>query len=276
MNCIKVGKENCGAIDLYYEDHGQGKPVVLIHGWPLSSASWEKQVPFLLEAGYRAISYDRRGFGNSDKPTCGYNYDTFAADLNTLMIKFDLHNATLIGFSMGGGEVARYIATYGTERVNQVIFISSITPFLLKGQDNSDGVDGAVFEEIKKALIKDRPAFLSSFFTNFFNADLLKDNKISEEAMQMYWNIAAGASPVGTLDCVSSWLLDFRNDLRQCRIPVLVIHGDADRILPLSATGKRMSEFIIGSKLVVVKDAPHGLCWTHSEEINRELLNFIN
>ena len=275
MPYINVGQENSGKIDLYYEDHGTGKPVVLVHGWPLSGRSWEKQVPALFDAGYRVITYDRRGFGESSKPTSGYDYDTFAQDLHKLVTKLDLREFALVGFSMGGGEVARYLGTYGTERVSKAVFISSIPPFLLKTSDNPEGVDGVVFEGIKKAIVADRPAFLSQFLSNFYNVDTLGGNLISDQAVQLSWNIAVDASPKGTLECVSAWLTDFRNDLKRIDIPTLVIHGDADRILPISATGKRTPEFVKGSKLVVVDGGPHGVTWTHAEKVNHELLGFL-
>ena len=276
MNFINVGKENSCNIDIYYEDYGSGKPVVLIHGWPLSSSSWEKQIPALIEAGYRVIAYDRRGFGHSSKPAFGYNYDTLAEDLNKIMIKLNLRDATLVGFSMGGGEVARYLSKYGSERVNKAVFMSAIPPFLLKTSDNPEGVDGSVFDGMKKAIKADRPAFLSEFFSNFYNVDSLKGTKISDEVVRLSWNIGASASPKGTLDCVSAWLVDFREDLKRINIPVLVMHGDADRILPLASTGKRTPEFVKRSRLVVIDGAPHGMNWTHAEEINRELLTFLN
>lgn len=275
MPYINVGQENSGNIDLYYEDHGTGKPVVLVHGWPLSGRSWEKQVPALLAAGYRVITYDRRGFGDSSKPTSGYDYDTFAQDLHKLVTKLDLREFALVGFSMGGGEVARYLGTYGTKGVSKAVFISSIPPFLLKTSDNPDGVDGAVFEGIRKAIVADRPAFLSQFLSNFYNVDTLSGKLISDQAVQLSWNIAAGASPQGTLDCVATWLTDFRNDLKRIDLPTLVIHGDADQILPISATGKRTLEFVKGSKLVVVEGGPHGVTWTHAEKVNQALLDFL-
>ena len=275
MPYISVGQENSGNIDLYYEDHGTGKPVILVHGWPLSGRSWEKQVPILLYAGYRVITYDRRGFGDSSKPVSGYDYDTFASDLQKLVTKLDLRDAALVGFSMGGGEVARYLGTYGAERVSKAVFISAIPPFLLKTNDNPTGLDGGVFDGIKKAILADRPAFLSQFLSNFYNVDVLGGKLISDQAVQLSWNIASGASPKGTLDCVSAWLTDFRNDLAKIDLPTLVIHGDADRILPISATGKRTHELVKGSQLVVVEGGPHGLTWTHAEEINHALLNFL-
>jgi non-heme chloroperoxidase len=275
MPTITVGKENSGNIDLYYEDHGSGNPVILVHGWPLSGASWEKQVPVLLEAGHRVIAYDRRGFGQSSKPTTGYDYDTLAEDLNKLVTTLNFQDATLVGFSMGGGEVARYLGKYGSKRVSKAVFIASIPPFLLKTADNPEGVDGGVFEGIKKGIAADRLAFLSQFLSNFYNLDVLGGKLISDQVVQLSWNTGAGASPKGTLDCVSAWLTDFRNDLKKIDVPTLVIHGDSDRILPLSATGKRTAELVKGSKLVVVEGGPHGLTWTHAEKVNRALLEFL-
>ena len=276
MNFINVGKENSCDINIYYEDYGSGKPVVLIHGWPLSSSSWEKQIPSLIEAGYRVIAYDRRGFGHSSKPASGYNYDTLAEDLNKIMTKLNLRDAALVGFSMGGGEVARYLGKYGSERVSKAVFMSAIPPFLLRTSDNPEGVDGSVFDGMKKAIKADRPAFLSEFFSNFYNVDILKGTKISDEVVRLSWNVGASASPKGTLDCVSAWLVDFREELKRINIPVLIMHGDADRILPLASTGKRTPEFVKGSRLLVIEGAPHGMNWTHAEEINRELLAFLN
>lgn len=275
MPYTTVGKENSGNIDLYYEDHGSGLPVVLIHGWPLSGRSWEKQVSALLGAGYRIITYDRRGFGGSSRPTTGYNYDTLAEDLHKLITHLDLRDVTLVGFSMGGGEVARYLGTYGSERVRGAAFLAAIPPFLLKTPDNPAGVDGGVFEGIKKGIAADRPAFLAKFLSDFYNVDVLGGKLISDPVVQLSWNIAAGASPQGTLDCVSAWLTDFRKDLAKIAVPTLVIHGDADRIVPLEVTGKRTHELVKGSRLVVIEGGPHGLNWTHAERVNRELLDFL-
>ena len=229
--------ENSGAIELYYEDHGEGKPVVLIHGYPLSGASWEKQVPVLLQAGRRVIAYDRRGFGRSGQPTLGYDYDTFAHDLNRLVTALDLRDIALVGFSMGGGEVARYIGAYGSERVSKAVFISSVPPFLLKTPDNPEGVDASVFAGIEKAVAADRYAFFTDFFKNFFNTDVLLGKRVSEEAVRACWNVAAGASARASVACVPAWHTDFRKDLSRIDVPTLVIHGDADRILPISALG---------------------------------------
>lgn len=275
MSYINVGQENSDSIDIYFEDHGAGKPVILIHGWPLSGASWEKQVTALVAAGHRVITYDRRGFGQSSKPTMGYDYDTFAADLHQLVTKLDLRDVALVGFSMGGGEVARYLGTYGSERVSKAVFIAAITPYLLKTSENPQGVDDNVFEDIQKAIAADRPAFLAAFLANFYNVDVLGGERISDQVVQYSWNIAVGASPKGTLDCVQAWLTDFRSDLSRIEAPTLVIHGDADRILPLDATGKRTPEFVKGSRLVIVKGGPHGLTWTHSEQVNAALADFL-
>jgi pimeloyl-ACP methyl ester carboxylesterase len=275
MSFINVGKENSAGIDLYYEDHGAGNPVVLIHGWPLSSASWEKQVPPLLDAGYRVVSYDRRGFGYSSKPATGYNYNVLADDLNKVMTKLDLRYATLVGFSMGGGEVARYLGKYGPDRVSKAVFISAIPPFLLKTAENPEGVDGEIFNGIKKAVLADRPAFLTQFFSNFYNMDLLKGKKVSDEILQLSWSIGAMASPIGTLACIESWGEDFRKNLESINIPVLVLHGSADRIVPYASSGKRMRNFIADCHSEMIEGAPHGMNWTHAEEINEQLISFL-
>ena len=275
MPYVKVGQENSGNINLYYEDHGTGKPVILIHGWPLSGASWEKQVAALLSAGHRVITYDRRGFGQSSKPTSGYDYDTLAEDLHKLVATLDLHDLALVGFSMGGGEVARYLGTYGSKRVSKAVFIASIQPFLLKTADNPEGVDGSVFEGIKQAIVADRPAFLSAFLSNFYNLDVLGGKLISDQVVQSNWNVAVGASPKGTLDCVSAWGIDFRKDLQCITVPTLVMHGNADRILPIAATAARTHKAVKGARLVVIEGGPHGVLWTHAEQVNRALLDFL-
>jgi non-heme chloroperoxidase len=275
MPYVTVGKENSGNIDLYYEDHGSGKPVVLIHGYPLSGASWEKQVPAILAAGHRVITYDRRGFGKSSQPTSGYNYDTFAEDLHKLVTHLKLSNFALAGFSMGGGEVARYLGKYGSKGVSKAVIISGVPPFLLKTADNPEGVDSSVFEGIQKAVAADRYAFFTEFFKNFYNADLLLGKSISEQAVQASWNLAAGASATASLACVPTWHEDFRKDLTRIDVPTLVIHGDADRILPITASGARTAKLIKGSRMYVVKDGPHCVTWTHADEVNRELVNFL-
>src|SRR6266516_458888 len=238
MPYVRVGKENSTDLELYYEDHGSGKPVVLIHGYPLSGASWEKQVAVLLASGHRVITYDRRGFGKSRQPTTGYNYDTFAEDLHKLINHLKLRDFTLVGFSMGGGEVARYLGKYGSKGVSKAVIISGVPPFLLKTADNPEGVDGSVFEGIQKAVAADRYAFFTEFFKNFYNTDLLLGKRVSEQAVQASWNLAAGASATASIACVPTWHEDFRKDLSKIDVSTLVIQGDSGRIVPFSAAGQ--------------------------------------
>ena len=275
MPYVKVGKENSAAVELYYEDHGSGDPVVLIHGYPLSGASWEKQVPALLAAGLRVITYDRRGFGNSSKPTAGYNYDTFAADLQKLVTHLKLKNFSLVGFSMGGGEVARYIGKFGSKGVSKAVIIGGVPPYLLKTADNPEGVDGAVFDGIQKAVAADRYAFFTDFFKNFYNADVFLGKRISEQAVQASWNVAVSASATASYACVPTWYEDFRKDVARINVPTLVLHGEADRIVPISAAGQRTAKLIKGARLVTIKDGPHNIGWTHADEVNAELVSFL-
>src|SRR3989475_9079050 len=275
MPYVTAGKENSGDIELYYEDHGSGQPVVLIHGYPLSGASWEKQLPVLLEAGYRVITYDRRGFGKSSQPTAGYDYDTFAEDLHKLLTHLKLRDFTLAGFSMGGGEVARYFGKYGSKGVSKAVIISGVPPYLLKTAENPEGVDASVFDGIQKAVAADRYAFFTGFFQNFYNTDVFLGKRVSEQVVQASSNIAASASATASLACVPTWHEDFREDLARVDVPTLVIQGDADRILPITATGLRTANLIKGARLLVVKDGPHCIPWTHAEEVNAELLNFL-
>jgi non-heme chloroperoxidase len=275
MSYVDVGKENSTAIHLYYEDHGSGHPVILIHGYPLSSASWEKQVPALLAAGHRVIAYDRRGFGKSSQPTTGYNYDTFAEDLRKLVTHLKLKDSTLVGFSMGGGEVARYIGKYGSKGVSKAVIISGVPPYLLKTADNPEGVDASVFEGIEKAIAADRYVFFTEFFKNFYNSDVLLGKRVSEQAIQASWNTAAIASATASLACVPTWHEDFRKDVAKINIPTLVIHGESDRIVPISAAGSRTAKLINDAELVVITDGPHNVAWTHAEEVNQALLKFL-
>jgi non-heme chloroperoxidase len=275
MPYVTVGKENSGNIDLYYEDHGSGQPIVLIHGYPLSGASWEKQVPVLLGAGYRVITYDRRGFGKSSQPTTGYNYDTFAEDLHQLIAQLKLRDFTLVGFSMGGGEVARYIGKYGSKGVSKAVIISSVVPYLLKSGDNPEGLDASVFAGIENAVAADRYAFFTGFFQNFYNTDLLLGKRVSQQAIAADWNVAATASATASVACVATWHEDFRKDLERVDVPTLVIHGDDDHIVPLVAAGARTAKMIKGARLHVVKGGPHGVTWTHAEEVNTQLLSFL-
>src|SRR5580704_4699339 len=275
MAYVTVGTENSMPIDLYYEDHGSGSPVVLIHGFPLSGRAWERQERALLANGNRVITYDRRGFGKSSQPTTGYDYDTFAADLDKLVTTLDLRDCYLAGHSMGGGEVARYLGTYGSARVRKAAIVSGIPPFLLQTPENPQGVPQEVFTQIQDGLVADRLAFLTGWNQNFYNLDQNLGTRISEEAVRDAWNTASAASPAGTIACVPTWTTDFRADLPKIDIPVLVLHGTEDRVLPIDATGPRSHEFITDSEYAAIQGAPHGLCWTHADEVNAQLLRFF-
>ncbi|GAA2943828.1 alpha/beta fold hydrolase [Streptomyces griseoincarnatus] len=275
MPFITVGQENSTDIELYYEDHGSGQPVVLIHGYPLDGHSWEKQTAALLAAGYRVITYDRRGFGQSSQPTTGYDYDTFAADLNTVMETLDLRDAVLVGFSMGTGEVGRYLGTYGSERVAKAAFLASLEPYLLKTDDNPTGVDGSVFEGIEKAVTADRYAYFTAFYQDFYNLDENLGTRISEEALRNSWNVAAGSSAYASIAAVATWTTDFRGDLAKIDVPALILHGTADRILPIEATGEPFHRALPQAEYVVIEGAPHGLLWTHAQEVTDALLAFL-
>jgi non-heme chloroperoxidase len=275
MAYLKVGTENNTDINLYYEDHGEGTPVVLIHGWPLSSASWERQTAVLLAAGYRVIAYDRRGFGKSSQPTEGYDYNTLAKDTWTLLEALDLKDVTLVGFSMGGGEVARYLGKYNEGRVTKAVFMAAIAPYLKKTADNPEGVDASVFEEIKQGIEKDRFDYLQTFLKNFYNKKLVGGTDVSDAAIHASFGVAAGSSYYAMLNCVDAWLEDFRDDVKQINIPTLVIHGDSDQILPHDATGKRTAELVPGAEMHTIEGGPHGLNWTHATEVNTILLKFL-
>jgi pimeloyl-ACP methyl ester carboxylesterase len=276
MSSITVGKENSTSIDLYYEDHGSGSPVVLIHGWPLSGASWEKQTAALLAAGHRVITYDRRGFGRSSKPGTGYDYDTFAADLNTVLTTLNLSDVSLVGFSMGSGEVTRYLGKFGSPRVRKAVLIGTLGPYLVKAADNPEGVDASVFEGIKTAIRADRPAFLMEFLRNFYNYDVTGGKLVSERVLEDNWNIGVGASAIGTVRCVDCWIEDFRKDIAKNDVPTLILHGDADRILPPDATSRRQAKMITNVKFVELPGGPHGVLWTHADQINSELVRFLS
>ena len=275
MPYVNVGDENSGSIDLYYEDHGTGQPVVLIHGYPLNGHSWERQEQALLEAGYRVIAYDRRGWGQSDKPTVGHDYDTFASDLNALLEHLDLNDVVLVGFSMGTGEVTRYLGNYGSGRVSKAALLGAIPPFLLKTGSNPEGVDKDVFDGIKAAIAKDRYAYFKDFLDNFYNVDVLGGKRISDQAWQGSFNVACMGSAYSSYACVDTWLTDFREDLPKIDVPTLVIHGKADRILPYSATAARLPDLIKDVKLVAIEDGPHNIAWTHPEVVNPALLAFL-
>jgi non-heme chloroperoxidase len=275
MPYVAVGTENTSTVEIHYEDHGKGQPVILIHGYPLNGTSWEKQTAALVNAGLRVITYDRRGFGKSSQPATGYNYDTFAEDLRKVIAHLGLSEFALVGFSMGGGEVARYIGKYGSKGVSKAVIISGVPPFLLKTPDNPEGVDQSVFDGIEKAVSADRYAFFTEFFKNFYNTDVYLNKRISEQAVQASWNVAASSSPTASLACVATWHEDFRKDLSKIDVPALVLHGDADRILPINAAGARTGKLIKGARMVVVKGGPHCITWTHADEVNTELVNFL-
>jgi non-heme chloroperoxidase len=276
MGRVTVGEDNGTPVELYYEDYGSGQPVILVHGWPLSGRSWEQQVPALVDAGYRVITYDRRGFGVSSRPWGGYDYDTFATDLHRLIEHLELTDVTLIGFSMGGGEVARYVGRYGTERVAKAVFAAAVPPYLYKSADNPDGgIDDAALTGFHDGIRGDRIAFVDQFVTAFFSVRGRTD-LVSEPLRRYNAAIAAAASPKGTLDCTTAFAqTDFRGDLQGFTIPTLVIHGDSDTIVPFEVSGRRTAEAIDGSKLVLVPDAPHGLNVTHAQTFNAEVLAFL-
>ena len=276
MPHVTVGRENTADIQIYYEDHGTGQPIVLIHGFPLSGRAWERQERALLEDGFRVITYDRRGFGKSSQPTVGYDYDTFAADLAALIESLDLRDVDLAGHSMGGGEIARYLGKYGSDRVRRAVIISGVPPYLLKTPDTPNGVPQGVFDQIAAGLRADRFAYFTEWNKNFFNLDQTLGTRISEEVVRDAWNTAVGASPTGTIACVATWYTDFRADLAKIDVPVLVMHGTADRILPIEACGPRTHEAIASSEYLAIDGAGHGLSWTHADEVNEALLSFLN
>jgi non-heme chloroperoxidase len=275
MSTIKVGQENSQPIEIYYEDHGSGSPVVLIHGWPLNGDAWEKQTAALLAAGHRVITYDRRGFGRSSKPGVGYNYDTFAADLDALLSALDLTGVSLVGHSMGTGEITRYIGKYGTRRLRKAVLIGTLGPYLVKASDNPEGVDPAVFAGIRAGLKADRPATLMEFLKNFYSVGGEDGKRVSESVIRANWTVAIGASPIATLACVDAWVEDFRKDIARNDVPTMILHGDDDRILPADATSRRQAKMIKNVKYVEIKGGSHGMPWTRAEEINAELVPFL-
>jgi len=275
MPYVKVGQENSGSIDIYYEDHGSGQPVVLIHGYPLSSRAWDKQVPVLLDDGRRVITYDRRGFGKSSQPVSGYDYDTFASDLHTLLETLDLRDAVLVGHSMGTGEVTRYLGRFGSARVAKGVLISPIPPFLLQTPDNMEGVPASAFDGFVQSARQDASAWMKSFLDLFFNIDKLRGTLVSDQYYQTCWNIAVSASAAATVACIPTWETDFRADLPKLDVPMLVIQGDDDNVLPYPKTGQRLPGLIRGLQADVIENGPHAICWTHADQVNSALLKFL-
>jgi pimeloyl-ACP methyl ester carboxylesterase len=275
MPKVIVGRENSADIEIYYEDHGAGQPVVLIHGYALSGRAWDKQVPALLEDGYRVITYDRRGFGQSSQPVTGYDYDTFAADLSTLLEHLDLRDAVLVGHSMGTGEVTRYLGNYGSARVAKGVLVSPVPPFLLQTPDNPDGVPQSLFDGFIQAAQADTPAWMKGFLDTYYNMDTLRGTLVSDQAWQASWNLAVTASATAMVACITTWTTDFRADLPKIDVPVLVIQGDADLVLPLDKTGKRLLGLIKDVMLAVIEGGPHAIPWTHADQVNTAMLSFL-
>jgi non-heme chloroperoxidase len=275
MATVTVGRENSTAIELYYEDHGTGPAVVLLHGWPLDSRSWEPQVQTLLTAGYRVITYDRRGFGRSSRPTVGYDFDTLAADLDVLLTELDLREATLIGFSLGTGEQARYVGTFGTDRLKSLIFIESLAPSFAKSADNPNGVDEAGVAGVQQAILGDRLAWWTGLLGDFLNLDTYLGKRVSEETVRASWDAGADASPYATWACPRTWLDDFSADIKGIDVPTLILHGTADRILSVEGQGQRMHAALPNAEYVEIDGGPHVMCVTHADEVNRELLGFL-
>ncbi|WP_262063859.1 alpha/beta fold hydrolase [Streptomyces sp. STR69] len=275
MPYITVAKENTTDVDLYYEDHGEGSPVVLIHGYPLDGKSWELQIPALLKAGHRVITYDRRGFGQSSQPTTGYDFDTFANDLDVLLDVLRLKDVALVGFSMGTGEIGRYIGTHGTDNLRKVAFLAPIEPFLLQTPDNPTGLPAGVFDGIISAAESDRYAWFTSFFDDFYNLDVNLGTRISEEAVRGSWVTATRMSPFASSAVVPSWHTDMRADIAKIDVPTLILQGTADRILPIDATGRQFTKAVPDAQYVEIDDAPHGLLWTHADQVNTALVDFL-
>ena len=274
MPFLTVGRD-AGNIDIYYEDHGVGRPVVLIHGFPLSGRCWEKQMTPLIESGHRVIVYDRRGFGRSSQTIAGYNYDIFSEDLYKLIKHLDLKHPSLVGHSMGAGEVARYISRYGSHTVDRAVFISGIPPYLMQSEENPAGLSAELRSRIEAEVKHDRLSFLTGFFENMYNADVLLGSRLTEEELRYSWNIASMASPYATLKSVGLWWTDFRGCVTRINVPSLIIHGDADRTVPLEASARLLQRAIRGSRLAVIEGAPHGLLTTHAEKVNTLLVDFL-
>jgi len=275
MPFVTVGRENSAAVRIYYEDHGSGPPVVLIHGYALNGQSWEKQETALLAAGHRVITYDRRGFGASSRPSTGYDFDTLAADLHVLLSRLDLRGVVLAGFAMGSGEIIRYLAAHGSERVRAAALVAPLLPFLLKTSDSPEGIDRSVFDGITARIAADRPAAMKDFMDRSYNMDLLGGGRVSDQAWQNSFYVAISASAHAALGCVTACQEDFRGDLAEISIPILVIHGDQDRVLPYEATSRRLPALLDNARSAIIAGGPHAIIWTHANEVNQALLDFI-
>ena len=276
MGTITVGRENTAPVDLYYEDNGTGSPVVLLHGWPVDSRSWEPQLPALVQAGNRVITYDRRGFGRSSRPATGYDFDTLAADLDAVLTALDLRDVTLVGFSLGTGEVARYIGRYGTDRLRGAVMIESLAPSFRRSAENPQGVDEAAVDGVQQTILADRYAWLTGLLKDFLNLDQYLGTRVSEETVRAMWQAGADASPLGTWAAPRGWLDDFTPDLDRFDVPTLILHGTADRILPIEGQGRRLHAALPKARYVEIEGGPHVCCVTHHAEVNRELLAFLS
>lgn len=275
MSFIKSSANENETINIYYEDNGKGKNVVFIHGWPLSGSMWEYQVTSLINNGIRCITYDRRGFGKSDYPSTGYDYDTLAGDLKALIEELDLQDVTLVGFSMGGGEIAKYFSLFGGARVSKVVLISSVLPFMLQTTSNPDGLSQEAFDKMASAIKDDRPTFLESFNIDFYGVGLI-NKPVTAAYLANANNKAMESSPIATIECAKSFVLtDFREDVLKINVPTLIIHGSADKIVPIEATSSESSKLISGAKYFIYDNAPHGLWYTNKEALNNDLLDFI-
>lgn len=275
MGTIAVGEENSAQVELYYEDQGSGRPVVLLHGWPFDGRSWEPQLHPLLAAGFRVINYDRRGFGRSSAPATGYDFDTLSGDLDTVLRTLDLHDASIVSFSLGTGELARYIGRFGTERLRSAVFIESLTPTFAQGPDNPKGVDAAGVKGVQQAILDDRFAWLTGMMDNFLNLDEYQGTLVSEDTVRAMWSAGADASPYATWACPQGWLEDFTADLARVDVPALIMHGTADRILSIDGQGRRAHDALPAARYVEIEGGPHIHPVTHTAEVNRELLRFL-
>jgi non-heme chloroperoxidase len=275
MPFVTVGRENSAAIRIYYEDHGSGSPVVLVHGYALNGHSWEKQEAALLATGHRVVTYDRRGFGASSRPSTGYDFDTLATDLHVLLSWLDLREVVLAGFAMGTGEVARYLAVHGQGRVKAAVLLAPLLPFLLKTDDSPDGMDRSAFDGLTARIAADRPAAMKDFMDDSYNVDLLGGSRVSDQAWQNSFYTALSASASAAVGCVTACQEDFRADLTTITIPVLVIHGDQDRVLPYQATSGRLPALLTNARSTIITGGPHAIIWTHADEVNQALLDFI-
>ena len=276
MPYVTVGRENSGDIAIYYDDHGAGPPVVLVHGYLADGRSWEKQETALLSAGYRVISYDRRGAGFSSRPAAGYDFDTLAADLNALLEALDLQDATLVGFCSGSGDVTRYLGAYGQRRVRAAALLAPLPPFLPRSAVNPDGADMSGYDEFLDQLATDRPAAVKTYLDRYYNLDLLGGSWVSDQAWQNSFHAAIRVSAAAATGCAAAWREDFRADLARITVPVLVVQGARDRIMPPAATGNRLAALLSDARLAVISEGPHAIIWTHAAEVNRALLGFLS